>query len=367
MSDAQPSIDAAHPHAQSPGSLPVVEKPLRAMHLAQAFRAEHRAAASHVKREIAAHILDRRGHASRGADRAVVRARGRRVRLAGPRPRIARREARVVVMRYRFGARHPERPENAPLDVPRPGIAARRGDHFAEQGVADVGILPLRARRIRGAEMIGNLRRKAGLAPPRARQVALQARAVREQFADRDVERSGIAGMDRSSLYVVANPVVEPELPVLVQLQDRERGESLGDGADAVERLRRRRPLRAQIGVAEGLGPDGPIALHDRKRNAGEMLLLGRMRGPRIEEGKRLRDTACHGSDLWRCSDSMMQSPDSAVKRRHRRSTRASSLEGWDKISYPPITTRVRPAALEARPDAEPNRRPAIDIANPLG
>src|SRR5205823_10643935 len=63
--------------------------------------------------------------------------------------------------------------------------------------------------------------------------------------------------------------------------------------ADAYDLL----PCRAQIGVAEGLGPDGPSASYDRKRNAGEMLLLGRMRGPRIEEGKRLRDTACHCSD----------------------------------------------------------------------
>ena len=148
--------------------------------------------------------------------------------------------------------------------------------------------------------MIGDLRREAGLGPPRARQVALQARAVREQFADRDIEQADVAGLDRGPRYVVANPIVEPELPVLAQLQDRERGKSLGDGADAVERLRRRRRFHARLGVAEGLCPDGPIAMHDRKRHAGDMLLHDRMRSPRIEEGKRLRDSVRHGFGLYR-------------------------------------------------------------------
>ena len=145
MSDAYPSIDAAYPHAESPGDLPIIEKPLRAVHLAQAFPAEHGAAVSHVKREIAAQILDRRSHTYRGADRAVIHARRRHVRLAGRRSRVARREPRIIARRHRFGVRHPQRTEDAPLDMSRPWLAACRGDHFTEQHVADVGILPFGA------------------------------------------------------------------------------------------------------------------------------------------------------------------------------------------------------------------------------
>src|SRR2546427_2430501 len=43
-----------------------------------------------------------------------------------------------------------------------------------------------------------------------------------------------------------------------------------------------------------------PIAMHDRKRHAGDMLLHDRMRSPRIEEGKRIRSCRSeeHTSEL---------------------------------------------------------------------
>ncbi len=280
MPDPYPPVDAAHPHAESPGVLPVVEQPLRAMHLAQALLAQQRAPAPHVEREVAPHVLDRRGHAARRAHRAVIHPRRRHVGAAGLRPRVAGSERRLVALRHRQAARHSQRLEDAALDVPRPRLAARRGDHLAEQRIADVGVLPFSARRIGRVELVGKLLREARLRPPRARQVALQARAVREQFADRDVEQALIASLDRSGGHMVADPVVEPQLAIFLQLQDRERGERLGNGSDAVERARSGRYLRAHVGVAEGLRPDGPVAVHDRERHTGLMQLRDRVLGP---------------------------------------------------------------------------------------
>src|SRR5260370_25209755 len=107
MPDAHASTDAAYPHAEAPGGLPIVEKPLRAMHLAQAFPAEHGAAASHVKREVAAQVLDRRAHASGWVDHAVVCARRRHLLLSGRRPRENRREPHLLAARRALGGPQP--------------------------------------------------------------------------------------------------------------------------------------------------------------------------------------------------------------------------------------------------------------------
>jgi len=155
--------------AEAPGRLPIVEKPLRAMHLAQALPAEHGAAASHVKREIAAEVLDRRSHASRGVERRRGRARRRHVRLAGRRAASSRREARLVAGWHRFGVRHRERVEmcrstyrahGSPLAaaITSPSNASRRWEYFHSVLEGYVAL-----------KFIGKLRREARLGPPRAR------------------------------------------------------------------------------------------------------------------------------------------------------------------------------------------------------
>src|SRR5438445_772676 len=80
-------------------------------------------------------------------------------------PGVARSEPVLMAIRHRLGVRLARRTGKAPPEVSRPRLAARRGDHFPEQRVPDVGILPLGARRIRGAEMIGELIATAGGEP----------------------------------------------------------------------------------------------------------------------------------------------------------------------------------------------------------
>jgi len=120
-------------------------------------------------------------------------------------------------------------------------------------------------------------------------QVALQARAVREQIrgfvtSSRPVSRAWIAVVVTWSRTRSSSLSFPPSCNCRIASAVK----VLETAADAVERLRRRRRFRAHLGVAEGLCPDGPTAVDDRKRHAGDMLLHERMRGPRIEKGKRL-------------------------------------------------------------------------------
>src|SRR5262245_38323268 len=55
---------------------------------------------------------------------------------------------------------------------------------------------------------------------------------------------------------VLAEGVIEPEFFDVAKLEKRNGGKGLGDRADAVERLRRRRRLFLAVGVAVPLGPD---------------------------------------------------------------------------------------------------------------
>ena len=112
---------------------------------------------------------------------------------------------------------------------------------------------------------------------PHAR-VAPDPRRVVEQVAHRDpVPLRRIVGEE------LLQRVVERELSLLHQPHDRCRGELLGDRADAVDRLGRRRHVVLEVGEAVSLGEDGAAVLHDRDRDAGGAMLGDCGGGDRVD------------------------------------------------------------------------------------
>ena len=71
---------------------------------------------------------------------------------------------------------------------------------------------------------------------------------MREKALDRDLALA-LRRLQAEPGQVRSDGVIQAELALVAQLQDRDRGEELGDRADAVERLRVRGSPACDVGV----------------------------------------------------------------------------------------------------------------------
>ena len=150
-------------------------------------------------------------------------------------------------------ARQADRLEQPLADVVLVRDARDALDDDAEQREREVGVVEPRAGRQHelglGERLEQLVRRREAQRQPRVvLRLALQARGVREQPADRR--------RVRSALDVPVERVLEVELARVAQLHDRGGGERLRDRADAVLRVRRRLVTRLDVGGADRALPD---------------------------------------------------------------------------------------------------------------
>jgi hypothetical protein len=191
---------------------------------------------------------------------------------------------------------HAERREDAAPEIGHQRNAGGLLGDQARDDIASVRILPARARRI--------VERLAGPAVDDAarrdgdghggdqivlRPIVLQARCVAEQLAQRDA----VAAADPRKPF--CHLVVEAELALVLEQEERHGGELLGVGGDLVGQVGAR--LRnGRRGAAIGLGEDDPAVTNQRDRGrrdprlgerAGDQRIDPRLLGGRDGLGKR--------------------------------------------------------------------------------
>src|SRR5205085_2616733 len=109
-------------------------------------------------------------------------------------------------------------------------------------------------------------RREALVRPVRKRRLARQAGGVRDEVLDRDGRSVEMVGDRLEPGQDVGHAIVEAQLAGVAKLEDGRRRERLGDGGDAVERLRRRRRLALDVGPAEAPRPYELLVVDDGER-----------------------------------------------------------------------------------------------------
>ena len=105
--------------------------------------------------------------------------------------------------------------------------------------------------------------------PVGERRVAGEARRLREEVAQRHRRRRRERIAHAELGQVLRHWIVEPELARIAQLQDRRRGEELGDRPDAIERGGGGGPARLEVGEAVAVRPHQLLIVHDRDRETG--------------------------------------------------------------------------------------------------
>jgi hypothetical protein len=107
---------------------------------------------------------------------------------------------------------------------------------------------------------------------------------------------------------VAAHVRIERQLTALHQLHDRDIGEELGDGTDAVHRFRRRGDTASGVRPAKPARPYDALAVHQRDGQRGDFLvahfvrdhgfqLLRQLRIPRVGRDSRLRRDCARGNE----------------------------------------------------------------------
>ena len=231
--------------------------------------------------------------------------------------------------------RHPERLEQHALDRRGKRLSPHPFDDRADDGHARVRVLRPRSRledqgRAREALHDVEERRRCRVEVMADRRLAHQARAMRHQLTERDRDVERVPG--RKFGQDARHRRIEVELPLLDELHDREVGEQLGDRADPVHRLGRRRDLLLAIGEAESACPDDPLIVDQSDRKRRQCLRLDFGRDPGLEPPRDLdvrvlaaRTTGCRsawadqrssGQRAPRGSRSTIVDPTRAARRR---------------------------------------------------
>ena len=206
------------------------------------------------------------GRAEQPAGRLLHRRTDRAVAPAGVGPGVARRQRLLVGVDHTL---HVQRLEDMGVQKAHQWLARHLLDDGAGHHEAGVGILPVRSRFEveRAARPFVHDRLDAGRAGHFGGDVVLrpevpEARGMAERLAYGDAVRLGEVGEEAGDV------IVQTELALLLQLQDRRGGEFLGDAVNGVARLGGRRLVR-QAGRSIRLGVGQLAAAHHSDGNRG--------------------------------------------------------------------------------------------------
>ena len=280
MADERLLADAHDAEAQPPARLPVGLEPVHAVHLAQRAAAQDlgasRGPAAELQHREAREVVHRRGHVGGGGDAARVGERRGGAASVGQPARKAAREPRVRrIGRADERARHAERLQHVVGDVVGIGLAGGRRHDLAGERQREVRVLPSRLRRehrlLPGQALPEPLRRRElALRPVREGRLARQSRGMGDEVPDGDRRRVGVPARDGEPRQVARHGIVELQRARVAELEDRRRGEELGDGGDAVERVRRGGRVPGGIRLAEPRRPHQLLIVDDPDRQRGQ-------------------------------------------------------------------------------------------------
>ena len=215
-------------------------------------------------------------------------------------------------LRLEAHARQPDGLEQPLADVVLIRHARDALDDDAEEREREVGVVEPRAGRQHELRLGERLEQLVRLREPQAQpgvvvRLALQARGVREQPADRR--------RVRGSLDVPVERVLEVELPRVSQLHDRGRGERLRDRPDAVLRVGRRLETGFDVRGADRLLPDQLAVAEHRRADARHALLALLAEDEALETRRQALGSLRHGR---RAPPAFARSPAPPLRRRCR-------------------------------------------------
>ena len=161
-------------------------------------------------------------------------------------------------------------------DVVGIGLAGGRRHDLAGERQREVRVLPSRLRRehrLLPGQALPELAPASGSRPPSSTGTAAS-RGSPEVWVMRcrmrDRRRVGVPARDVEPRQVARHGIVELQRARVAELEDRRRGEELGDGGDAVERVRRGGRVPGGIRLAEPRRPHELLVVHDPDRHRGQ-------------------------------------------------------------------------------------------------
>ena len=250
-----------------------------------------RPAAVEVELHVGRHVGRRRVDRAGGPDQDVP------VRERRPAVAVVERRDRHA-MRRQVGRRlHADRPEQVPRDVVLEALAADLLDDRAGHSQSRVAVGHPRsrppARRPRVVVVVEPLAQAhaGGVLRVLAQVHVVPAGGVLEQVDDPHRIRLLPRVLEPDVRHEPANRVLQRQLAFVDQLQQRERGEGLGRRADAEQRRGGGGRVRGDVGEADAVDPLGAVAVDDRDRHAGDVVLAQ----DGLELRPQLRDRAGRG------------------------------------------------------------------------